>query len=272
MRNRILTTYLPQRTNVVLGQFRTAGLYPTIDAPVFHVNGVHQHGGHVLSTDSLSMQAGNAIYYTLDGTDPRTPSQTTLVDGAAAAILVAENAAKRVLVPTGPVDNAWRGGGAFDDTAWISGTGGVGFERSTGYEHLFTIDLVNSMYGKQATCYIRIPFTLDRDPATLEDVQLRVRYDDGFVAWLNGVEVARRNFTGEPAWNSAANAQNSDIDAVNLEDISLPDAREHLRTGQNILAIQAMNQSATSSDFLMSAMLVTSAGSPGRPAAPRRPR
>ena len=266
------TTYLPQRTNVVLGQFRTAGLYPSIDAPVFHINGVHQHGGHILSTDSLSMQAGNAIYYTLDGSDPRVPSQTTLVDGGTASILVAENAAKRVLVPTGPVDNAWRGGGAFDDSAWISGAGGVGFERSTGYEHVFTIDLVESMYAKQTTCYLRIPFTLDRDPATLEDVQLRVRYDDGFVAWLNGVEVARRNFAGEPAWNSAANAQNSDIDAVNLEDISLPDAREHLKTGQNILAIQAMNQSATSSDFLMSVMLVTSAGSsPARPAAPRRP-
>lgn len=32
MRDRILTTYLPQRTGIVLGQLRTAGLYPSIDA------------------------------------------------------------------------------------------------------------------------------------------------------------------------------------------------------------------------------------------------
>ena len=207
MRNRILNTYLPQRTNVVLGHFRTAGLYPNIDAPVFRVNDVHQHGGYVLATDSLALQADNAIYYTLDGSDPRVPNQTTIVDGGTAGILVTENATKKVLVPTGPADNAWRGGGAFDDTGWISGAGGVGFERSTGYEHLFLINLVEPMYAKQATCCLRIPFTLDRDPATLAGLQLRVRYDDGFVAWLNGVEVARRNFTGEPVWNSSASTR-----------------------------------------------------------------
>ncbi len=80
---------------------------------------------------------------------------------------MAENAAKRVLVPAGPVSNAWRGGQDFDDTAWISGTGGVGYERSTGYESLFTIDLIESMYAQQATCYIRIPFTLSQDPTKL---------------------------------------------------------------------------------------------------------
>ncbi len=155
--------------------------------------------------------------------------------------------------------------GDFDDSAWLSGTGGVGFERSTGYESLFSIDLVESMYAQQATCYIRIPFTLSQDPTKLAGVQLRVRYDDGFVAWINGVEVARRNFTAEPAWNSAAEAQNSDIDAIELETISLSNAQNCLKSGQNVLAIQAMNQSISSSDFLLSAMLVYGAAAPGTP-------
>ncbi len=45
MRNRILQSYLPQRTAIVLNQFRAAGLYTNIEAPVFYVNGVRQHGG-----------------------------------------------------------------------------------------------------------------------------------------------------------------------------------------------------------------------------------
>jgi hypothetical protein len=122
------------------------------------------------------------------------------------------------------------------------------------------------MYAKQTTCCIRIPFTLDKDPTNLDAVQLRIRYDDGFVAWLNGVEVARRNFTGAPAWNSAASAQNSDLDAINFEGITLPEARQHLRTGPNILAIQGLNQSTSSSDFLISVVLVSSAGAAGAPA------
>jgi hypothetical protein len=264
MRDRILTTYLPQRTSIVLGQFRSAGLYPNLDAPVFHIDGAPQHGGRILSTDNLTMQAGSTIYYTLDGSDPRVPTIEALT--GVVTTLVPENAAKRVLVPTEPVSDAWRSGGAFDDSAWISGTGGVGFERSTGYEQFFTIDLVGAMYAKQTTCYIRIPFALDKDPATLDTVQLRIRYDDGFIAYLNGVEVARRNFTGPPAWNSAASTQNSDLDAINFEDISLPEAKKHLKTGQNLLAIQGMNQSATSSDFLISSILVSSAGTAGSPA------
>jgi hypothetical protein len=258
-RDWILKTYLPQRTDIVLSQFRSAGLYPNLDAPVFYVNADRQHGGHITPSDSLKMRLAGAgtIFYTLDGSDPRPLSRGAPSGGDNSIILVPENAPKRVLVPTGPVDSAWQGGGIFDDSGWISGTGGVGFERSVGYEHLFTINLSEQMYGKQATCYVRIPFTLDRDTATLGVVQLRVRYDDGFVAHLNGVEVARRNISiGVPAWNAAADAQNPDTAAVDFEDISLPNAGSYLKTGQNILAVQALNQSTTSSDFLFSVMLV----------------
>jgi hypothetical protein len=257
MRDRILNTYLPQRTAVVLGQFRTAGLYPNIDAPVFYINGAYQHGGHIAASHSFSIRSnGGTIYYTLDGSDPRTPGQATQAGGS--STLVAENAPKRVLVPAAAVNNAWRGGQSFDDSGWTlvtGGPGGVGFERSTGYEQLISIDLGQQMYGKQTTCYVRIPFTLDRDPATLNTVQLRARYDDGFVAYINGVEVARRNFTGEPAWNSAASAANDDAAAVSFEDIVLPSAKSCLKSGANVLAIQALNQSSTSSDLLIAVML-----------------
>ena len=106
------------------------------------------------------------VYYTLDGSDPRLSAQTGQT-GDDSSTLVAENAPKRVLVPTAAVNNAWRGGQPFDDASWTAVTGspgGIGYERSTGYQSLINIDLGQQMYGKQTTCYIRIPFSAQPRP------------------------------------------------------------------------------------------------------------
>ncbi len=255
MRDQILDTYLPNRTDVVLQQFRGAGLYPDVQAPVFHVDGVYQHGGAVATGATLAMEAPGTVWYTLDGTDPRMPERGTGGDGGPLAF-VKEDAAKRVLIPTGPVDSAWRTEGEFNDSAWISGAGGVGYERSTGYEQYFDIDVWDQMYGRNTSCLIRIPFEISQDVlADLSNLTLDVRYDDGFVAYVNGAEVARRNFDGDPVWNSAAHAQNSDLDAISLEPFNAAGAISHLHPGENLLAIHALNVGPTSSDFLFSAVL-----------------
>jgi hypothetical protein len=170
-------------------------------------------------------------------------------------VLVPENAPKRVLVPTATVNNAWRTDPAFNDSAWLSGSGGVGYERSSGYETLFTIDLQTQMYGKAASCYIRIPFAISAQALQgLTSLVLKIRYDDGFVAYLNGTEVQRALFTGTPAWNSDASTR-SDADAVELEAFDITNRLGLLHAGTNLLAIHAMNDEATSSDFLNSVTL-----------------
>jgi len=85
---------------------------------------------------------------------------------------------------------------------------------------------------------------------------LRVRYDDGFVAYINGTEVASRNFSGTPAWNSSADTTHSDSEAVNFEEIDISSHLNSLNSGDNILAIHGLNESITSSDFLISVELV----------------
>ncbi len=270
----ILNYYLPQRTDIVLQQFRNAGLYPNVDAPVFYVDGVHQHGGTIPLGGELSMRdADGTIWYTLDGTDPRVPERGIAAGPADSSTLVAEDAVKRVLVPLAPVDPAWRSSLSFKDSTWTIGTGGVGYERSSGYETFFDIDVTDEMYGQQTSCYVRILFEVSE--ATLADLSslaLNVRYDDGFIAYLNGVEIARRNFDGEPIWTSAASAQNSDLNAIDFEPIDVTDHLGELHAGWNVLALQGLNISTTSSDFLLSVTLTPAqqtAGSTGGTVSPK---
>ncbi|MFC1634386.1 lamin tail domain-containing protein, partial [Planctomycetota bacterium] len=247
------------RTQVLLSQLQSKGWYPIVDAPVFHINGGYQHGGIISKNDVLSMHATTGtIWYTLDGSDPR--SRSSSEPGANSNTLVPEHADKRVLVPSSPVNDNWKGGGTFEDSTWLYCTGspgGVGFERTSGYQDLINLDLQQQMYARNATCYIRIPFTIDIDDMTeFTSLTLKVKYDDGFVAYLNGAEVARRNFNGTPSWNSRASSSHSDSLAVQFESIDISDSFSLMDQGNNVLAIQGMNSSTTSGDFLISVELV----------------
>jgi len=258
----LLGTYLSRRTEIVLNQLRSRGWYPNVNAPVFQVEGTDQHGGQIDTGSAVSMTASTRdIWYTLDGSDPRIPG--TAAAPADEKVLVSEDAPKKVLIPANAIDDIWRDPD-FDDTAWTSGTGGVGYERSTGYERFFDIDVADQMYGRNAGCYIRIPF--DLAPEDLEDaggLTLKMRYDDGFIAYLNGVEIQRVMFDGAPSWNSEAAGNHSDLDAIDFETFYVSDAIDQLRLGENILAIHGLNAGATSSDFLISVELSASAGTIG---------
>jgi len=262
-RDWLLGTYLAQRTQIVLNQIRSRGWYPNVAAPAFHVNGTSQHGGPVEHGDRVTMTpAAGTIWYTLDGSDPRVPGSEA--DPGDKSVLVPESAPKKILIPTGPIDEAWRSDADFDDTDWTGGTGGIGYERSTGYEQFFDVDVQAPMYGRNASCYIRIPFEM-----TAENIEstgglvLNVRYDDGFIAYLNGAEVQRVMFDGVASWNSAATDNHSDLDAIDLEPFYLSDHVDQLRVGRNVLAIQGVNAGTTSSDFLISVELTATEGAGG---------
>ncbi len=65
--NRMVSTYLPYRTGVVLNQFKSQGWFPNVDAPAFN-----QNGGWVAAGFSLTITAPTGtVWYTLNGSDPR---------------------------------------------------------------------------------------------------------------------------------------------------------------------------------------------------------
>jgi hypothetical protein len=157
----------------------------------------------------------------------------------------------RYLVPTNAAHLAsgWNAL-SFDDSAWTPAGNGIGFDTDPDYLPLIQTDLYAEMYGKQGSAFARYPFVL-RDSADIFKALLRVKFDDGFVAWLNGTLVASNNVPLPTVWNSRASASRSDSLAQVFLDNNLIDFSYLLVDGTNVLAMQALNSSSTSGDMLL---------------------
>ncbi|HXJ55797.1 MAG TPA: lamin tail domain-containing protein [Verrucomicrobiae bacterium] len=112
-----------------------------------------------------------------------------------------------------------------------------------------------AMLNQNASVYLRVPFQVAAG-AVFDQLLLRVRYEDGFVAYLNGHEVARRNAPAAPVWNSSAAANRPNREALEYETIDLGDGLTNLVMGANVLSIQGLNESASSRDFLLEPQLI----------------
>lgn len=196
------------------------------------------------------------------------------------AFLLPLAAAETLLVADGPaagatalVPTAGNGGNSLTEAewtnvapppnaaSWIPGTIGVGYEASpnsgTSYATLLGLELRSRMQNRSTTAYIRIPFSADRK--ALESARaliLELKYDDGFVAYLNGVRVASSNAPGQLTSSSAASSNNSDTRALEFEQFDLSSFIPLLNEGANMLAIHGLNDGAGSSDFLILPRLV----------------
>jgi hypothetical protein len=92
-KNALLNSYFPFRTDTVIKQLRTAGFFPTINAPSFT-----HYGGSISSAINLAMTTNTGtIYYTTDGTDPRT-SITGAVASSAKTYSIAVNVGSSITV------------------------------------------------------------------------------------------------------------------------------------------------------------------------------
>jgi hypothetical protein len=266
-RSSLLTSFFPQRSAIVLNQFRQANLYPKTDAPVMNV-----HGGTVDAGFQLTMTAAQgAIYYTTNGMDPRMPIN---VEEVWRKTLVTSNATKKVLVPStsnggSTLGAAWQGGAEpFDDAAWQAGAGSVGFDQDPDYRPYIGIDVGPDMNSKNPSAFIRIPFDYDgTDKDRINFMAVRAQCDDGFVAYLNGVRIASTNAPAAVAWNSAAGVSAPETEAVKFLEFRADAGLPALKIGRNILAIQGLNSGSLSFDFLINAELVVgeiaNATSPG---------
>ena len=86
--------------------------------------------------------------------------------------------------------------------------------------------------------YLRMPFEWSAD-TVFDELALDVRINDGFVAYLNGTEIARYNMPDDAVWNSEAVSIREDAATLSPLRFALVDEVQLLRPGQNVLAIQA---------------------------------
>ncbi len=250
-----LKNWLATRLSWMDGQFAPR---PTTN----RASGVYSAGTTV--TLSAPLGGNQSIYYTLDGTDPRPPAEGGTVNGTT---LFDESQPVRAFVPTSDIGTAWRTNAGFDDSGWLAGTNGVGYERSSGYDNFININ-VDTQMTNQTSCYIRIKFDITASPAemaTWNFLTLQLRYDDGFVAYLNGTQIASDRAPNPVAWNSSAPQTHDDGAATVFQNISANGFVNLLQPGENLLAIHALNESTGSSDFLNQSRLVAGFDENGGP-------
>lgn len=214
------------------------------------------HTNFKLSTEgylALVGANGTSVVYDLAPAYPKQIEDVSYGSGmdSTSTLLVASNAQAKVFVPAdASLGLSWTEA-AFDDAAWTAGATGIGYDRKTRttFDPLIKTDVRTAMDGINPTVYIRVPFTVD-DPAAVNSLNLRMKYDDGFIAYLNGKEVVRRGAPASPAWNSRALTPRVDSSAVVFEEYNIT-AQALLTQGPNVLAIQGLNDNVKGNDFLI---------------------
>ena len=210
-------------------------------------------GANTSSFSDTGLAPATKFYYLVSayrGTEEAAPTNkanATTLDG------VGSDASWRYFKGTAEAaqpPSAWRVPG-FDDAGWPAGPAPFGYgDGPYGTE-------LGDMRGLYTCVFLRRAFAVAQ-PARVSTLQLDVTYDDGFIAWINGREVARVNMDGQPgdavAFDRTANTAVGDgtLWSATLTGKDLPD----LYQGTNVLALQVFNRSlAGSSDCTADATL-----------------
>jgi hypothetical protein len=137
----------------------------------------------------------------------------------------------------------------YDDANWNEGQGGFGFGDN---------DDVTTFASSKASVYTRINFAI-ADTSIISAAVLHMDYDDGFVAYLNGQEIARSNVSSLVSWNTAAD----DAKEAKMFEGLRPDEfrldmsliKSVWAQGNNVLAVHVMNESVSLDDITSRAFL-----------------
>ena len=248
--NNILYNYLPTRTVTVLNQLKNKGLYLTDSPPQFNVfGGIVEKGFEVELTSTIG-----EVYYTLNGLDPLIPASNP--NGNYTKTVIDASAVKRALIPSSIQSDSWYTDISFKDDGWLlcdGIAGGIGYDEKQIYSQYISLDVKNSMHDSgtnpNTSCFVRIPFELNTDDySTANKLYLDIRYDDGFVAFLNGEKILEVNAPSNLNWNSTSLEY---LDSQESTRFDISNYFSLLNDGENLLAIHGLNISTQSSDFLI---------------------
>jgi hypothetical protein len=135
---------------------------------------------------------------------------------------------------------------AFDDSGWVLDTGRIGYGVS------FAEVTIPS---ETKSLYIRYKFNLD-NPSAIKEMSFIGDYDDGYVAYMNGKELVRRNIDASirfPAFNDITFRSHENEEAVQYPVLGYYFDESVLDTllveGENTVAVHVLNDTLNGSDL-----------------------
>ncbi len=143
---------------------------------------------------------------------------------------------------------------AFDDNGWMNGYKSIGYGD----------DDDTTVISQVPAVYVRMPFDVE-NTADYQDLNLTVDYDDGFVAYLNGTEIARINMGDKGSSTTYNQLTDRSHEAVNYRRSYLPLNQYFIPSevvqslifeGTNVLAVEVHNDSLNGSDLSLNVDLL----------------
>ncbi|WP_425396101.1 CotH kinase family protein [Aeoliella sp.] len=116
-------------------------------------------------------------------------------------------------------------------------------------DQLVDLDLQSEWEADRSSIYQRVEFNV-ADPSALGALWMDMQFNDGFVAYLNGMKVVVENAPSRPSWQSLALEQREDSEAFSPKRFDLSAFHDLLVSGNNVLAIHALNDNEFSSELL----------------------
>ena len=151
----------------------------------------------------------------------------------------------------GSLDNANWTSPTYNESGWKSGNAPLGYEKNG---IATTLDYGNDGNNKRPTAYFRASMRLDKTPKSTDKFTLNFTIDDGFIVYVNGAEAGRYNMpSGRVRYNTFA----ASYAPSNPDNGTMALAPELFHSGDNIIAVEVHNNSASSTDLYWDADITT---------------
>ena len=149
----------------------------------------------------------------------------------------------------------------YDNSEWRSGRTPIGYDLGN-----IRTNVKDSLNGISPSLYVIKKFQVGKeDSSSLRPLLLRINYNDGFIAWLNGKEIARANNgikNSHIYWDQVSYRASST--STRLTNIRVGTANDLLINGENTIAIQLNNHNPLTSLRLDFAINIDETGTPDK--------
>ncbi len=137
----------------------------------------------------------------------------------------------------------------FNDSTWLAGATPIGYEANSGLGPCLAT-VLSDMQNNYFSVYARRLFYV-KDPSRISRLTLTIDFDDGYIAYLNGVRVDSQFPPNPVAYDQKASTSNHEASCGGMDDErELIDDVDKLLPGYNLLALQVHNTTLGSSDFV----------------------